>query len=119
MSFVEKISVVNDPKTIKECFPDGPPWQGRMTPTIHVMKDGEPLNNPETGEFQIPRVQDPSYTKTASRVRFPSELIEQLVGEEAGKSSLLEKLGMELFDNVDAARRAHADFDWSKLGVFL
>lgn len=114
------MSIADDPKRISDRFPDGAPWDGNITPRMYVMKDGEPRNDPETGKFEIPRIRDDRFARSAALLALYPEQINLLLSGQGGTdgSSLGDDLGIELYSSRETAFLAHPEFEWDRLGKF-
>lgn len=118
MKAIYRVSVVKDPQLIRDYFPDGAPWEGSITPRIRRMLDGKPRNDPETGEYSIPRISDPRNAKTAALIALTPEQFERLKETDETGLSLMDRLGMKLYESRDAAMQEHPELEWSQLATF-
>lgn len=112
------VSIAEDPERIRRYFPEGVPWA--ITPRVYVMKDGPPRNDPESGRFEVPRIRDSRFTRTAAIVALRPKHLKMLSEPPDGDEgvTLAESLEIQLYPSREAAYVAHPEFEWRKLGVF-
>lgn len=113
------VSIAEEPCKIAAAFPGGVPWEGNITPRIHVMMNGSPRNDPESGEFVVPRVRDPRFSRSAALVAlYPDQIVVLTNKGPLSEISLAEIIGLKLFDSRLTAFLAHPEFEWDQLGAF-
>ena len=90
-----------------------------MTPRVYVMMDGPAENDPESGQFFIPRIRDPRFVRTAALVALQEEAFVLLTDPDpVSGRSVLQEIDVQLYGSREEAFLAHPEFEWDRLGKF-